>query len=70
MRSCFFSIVLHLLFCVPKNLSKINIDNQLIPALQGGKMLEAPGGKRNRADRILYLEDLIKQEKERWWEIE
>jgi hypothetical protein len=31
-------------------------------------MVEAPGGKRNRDDQILYLDDLIKKEKERWWE--
>jgi hypothetical protein len=33
-------------------------------------MLEAPGGKRNRADQILYLDNLIQKEKERWWENE
>jgi predicted amidohydrolase len=38
------------------------------PHFNGGKMLEAPGGKRNRADQIIYLDDLIKKEKERWWE--
>ncbi|MDR2773842.1 MAG: carbon-nitrogen hydrolase family protein [Tannerella sp.] len=38
------------------------------PHYNGGKMLEAPGGKRNRADQILYLDNLIKKEKERWWE--
>jgi hypothetical protein len=31
-------------------------------------MLEAPGGKRNRAEQTLYLDDMIKKEKERWWE--
>jgi predicted amidohydrolase len=38
------------------------------PHYNGGKMSEAPGGKRSRADQVLYLEDLIKKEKERWWE--
>jgi predicted amidohydrolase len=38
------------------------------PHYNGGKMLEAPGGKRNRADQILYLDNLIQKEKERWWE--
>jgi hypothetical protein len=33
-------------------------------------MNEAPGGKRNRAEQVLYLDDLIKKEKERWWEID
>jgi hypothetical protein len=46
----------------------LNCNNS--PHYNGGKMLEAPGGKRNRADQILYLDELIKQEKERWWEIE
>jgi predicted amidohydrolase len=40
------------------------------PHYNGGKMLEAPGGKRNRADQILYLDDLILKEKKRWWENE
>jgi alpha-L-fucosidase len=38
------------------------------PHYNGGEMLEAPGGKRNRADQLLYLDDMIKKEKERWWE--
>jgi predicted amidohydrolase len=38
------------------------------PHYNGGTMLESPGGKRNRADQILYLDDMIKKEKERWWE--
>ncbi|MDR3245000.1 MAG: carbon-nitrogen hydrolase family protein [Prevotellaceae bacterium] len=38
------------------------------PHYNGGKMLKAPGGKRNKAEQILYLEDQIKNEKERWWE--
>jgi predicted amidohydrolase len=40
------------------------------PHYNGGKMLEAPGGKRNKAEQILYLEYQIKIEKERWWEEE
>jgi predicted amidohydrolase len=40
------------------------------PHYNGGTMVEAPGGKRNRADQILYLDDEIKKEKERWWEEE
>jgi predicted amidohydrolase len=38
------------------------------PGYNGGTMMQAPGGKRNRTEQILYLEDQIKQEKERWWE--
>jgi hypothetical protein len=33
-------------------------------------MHEAPGGKRNRTEQIIYLDDQIKKEKERWWEEE
>jgi predicted amidohydrolase len=40
------------------------------PHYNGGRMREAPGGKRNRAEQLLYLDDLIKKEKERWWETE
>jgi predicted amidohydrolase len=40
------------------------------PHYNGGRMNEAPGGKRNRAEQVLYLEDLIKKEKERWWELD
>jgi predicted amidohydrolase len=40
------------------------------PHYNGGTMLEAPGGKRNRADQLLYLDDMIKRERERWWEEE
>jgi predicted amidohydrolase len=46
----------------------LDLNCTVSPHYNGGKMLEAPGGKRNRADQILYLEDMIKQEKERWWE--
>ncbi|MDR3219672.1 MAG: carbon-nitrogen hydrolase family protein, partial [Dysgonamonadaceae bacterium] len=40
------------------------------PHYNGGTMLEAPGGKRNRTEQTLYLDDEIKKEKERWWEEE
>jgi predicted amidohydrolase len=38
------------------------------PHYNGGKMNEAPGGKRSRSEQVLYLDDAIKIEKERWWE--
>ncbi|MDR1129504.1 MAG: carbon-nitrogen hydrolase family protein [Prevotellaceae bacterium] len=50
--------------------ASLDLNCNISPHYNGGKMLEAPGGKRNRADQILYLEDMIKQEKERWWEEE
>ena len=37
------------------------------PHYNGGTMMEAPGGRRNRDEQIYYLEDDIKREKERWW---
>jgi predicted amidohydrolase len=40
------------------------------PHYNGGRMNEAPGGKRNRSEQVLYLDDPIKKEKERWWEID
>jgi predicted amidohydrolase len=46
----------------------LDLNCSISPSYNGGKMLEAPGGKRNRADQALYLEELIKKEKERWWE--
>jgi predicted amidohydrolase len=47
-----------------------DLNCSISPHYNGGKMLEAPGGKRNRDDQILYLDDMIKKEKERWWEEE
>jgi hypothetical protein len=46
----------------------LDLNNSVSPHYNGGTMLEAPGGKRNRDDQSLYLDDLIKKEKERWWE--
>lgn len=37
------------------------------PAYNGGTMYSAPGGRRNRHEQKVYLEDLIKQERSRWW---
>jgi predicted amidohydrolase len=47
-----------------------DLNCSLSPHYNGGRMNEAPGGKRNRAEQVLYLDDLIKKEKERWWEID
>jgi predicted amidohydrolase len=48
----------------------LNMNCSPSPHFNGGTMSEAPGGKRNRADQLLYLDDQIKKEKERWWENE
>jgi predicted amidohydrolase len=48
--------------------TSLDLNKAISPHYNGGNMAEAPGGKRNRADQVLYLEDLIKKEKERWWE--
>lgn len=37
------------------------------PHYNGGTMMEAPGGKRNRSEPIYILEPDILKEKERWW---
>jgi predicted amidohydrolase len=48
--------------------ASLDLNRSISPHYNGGKMLESPGGKRNRDEQILYLDDLIKREKERWWE--
>jgi predicted amidohydrolase len=50
--------------------ASLDLNCSFSPHYNGGRMREAPGGKRNRDDQLLYLEDLIKKEKERWWETE
>jgi len=37
------------------------------PAYNGGTMYSAPGGKRNRHEQKVYLDDQIKEERGRWW---
>jgi predicted amidohydrolase len=48
--------------------ASLDLNRSISPHYNGGKMAEAPGGKRNRDDQALYLDDMIKREKERWWE--
>ena len=50
--------------------ASLDLNCNVSPHFNGGKMQEAPGGKRSRAEQIIYLEDLIKKERERWWELE
>ena len=37
------------------------------PHWNGGSMFEAPGGQRNRREQSTFLEEQIRQERERWW---
>ena len=45
----------------------LDMNCKISPHDWGGNMVDAPGGKRNRDDQVIYLEDMIKKEKERWW---
>jgi len=47
--------------------ASLDLNCNISPHYNGGTMRESPGGKRNRDDQLLYLDDLIKKEKERWW---
>jgi len=47
--------------------ASLDLNCKISPHYWGGTMVDAPGGKRNRDDQVIYLDDLIKQEKERWW---
>ena len=46
----------------------LDLNCNISPHDWGGNMVDAPGGKRNRAEQIIYLDDMIKKEKERWWD--
>jgi hypothetical protein len=45
----------------------LDLNCNISPHDWGGNMVDAPGGKRNRDDQIIYLEEMIQKEKERWW---
>ena len=47
--------------------ASLDLNCNISPHYNSGTMREAPGGKRNRDDQVIYLDDLIKKEKERWW---
>ena len=47
--------------------ASLDLNCNISPHDWGGNMVDAPGGKRNRDDQTIYLDDLIKKEKERWW---
>jgi len=47
--------------------ASLDMNCNISPHDWGGNMVDAPGGKRNRDDQVIYLDDMIKKEKERWW---
>jgi predicted amidohydrolase len=47
--------------------SSIDLNYSPSPHYNGGTMYSAPGGQRNRAEQLFYLDDEIKKEKQRWW---
>jgi hypothetical protein len=50
--------------------ASLDLNCSMSPHYNGGRMNEAPGGRRNRTEQVLYLDDLIREEKKRWWEID
>ena len=58
---------------VPKSkmrllLASLDLNNSPLPAYNGGTMMSAPGGRRNRREQLYYMQDEIKKEIARWWE--
>jgi predicted amidohydrolase/glucose/arabinose dehydrogenase/cytochrome c551/c552 len=49
-------------------IAELDLNNSASPAYNGGTMMSAPGGKRNRREQLFYLQDEIKKELHRWWE--
>ena len=47
--------------------SSLDLNYSPSPHYNGGTMYSAPGGRRNRAEQLFYLDDEIKKEKQRWW---
>jgi hypothetical protein len=50
--------------------ASLDLNFSTTPSKIRGNMLESPAGQRNRSEQVLYLDDMIKKEKERWWENE
>ena len=48
-------------------IASLNLSLSPTPAHNGGTMYSAPGGRRNRREQQLYLDDAICRERERWW---
>jgi predicted amidohydrolase len=49
-------------------IASLDLNNSPLPAYNGGTMMSAPGGKRNRREQLYYIQNEIKREIERWWE--
>ena len=49
-------------------MASLDLNCSPLPAYNGGTMMSAPGGRRNRAEQLCYLEDEIAREIKRWWE--
>ena len=47
--------------------ASLDLNRSPSPAYNGGTMYSAPGGKRNRHEQKVYLDEQIKKERERWW---
>jgi predicted amidohydrolase len=45
----------------------LDLNSSPSPAYNGGTMMSAPGGRRNRGDQKCLLEEEIRKERERWW---
>jgi predicted amidohydrolase len=48
-------------------ITSLNLNFAASPHYNGGTMHASPGGSRNRADQLYYLDEEIKKEKARWW---
>ena len=49
-------------------IAELDLNNSPSPAYNGGTMMNAPGGKRNRREQLYYLHEEIRKELDRWWE--
>ena len=49
-------------------LASLDLNCSPSPAYNGGTMMSAPGGKRNRFESTIDLQGMIREELERWWE--
>ena len=54
--------------CMKMLMASLDLNCSPSPAYNGGTMMSAPGGRRNRAEQLCRLEDEIAREIERWWE--
>ena len=45
----------------------LDLNRSPSPAYNGGTMYSAPGGRRNRHEQKVYLDDQLKRERDRWW---